>query len=99
MTPREKHLREALAQAKHKFNEIQCLLDSLTDQGMEDAEKAKQEADKIKDGPSEEDKEYLEMGERWCNDSDNGTRFVKTDEFVLIIRTLISKLKKCMGIE
>ncbi|KKK71499.1 hypothetical protein LCGC14_2913330 [marine sediment metagenome] len=59
MTPSEKKLREALSHAKYLFNEIQCVLDKLTDQGGEDAEKAMQEADLMKDGPSEEDMERL----------------------------------------
>lgn len=59
MRPREKHLREALGKAKYTFNEIECAIDKLADQGMEDAEKAKQEADLMQDGPSEDDKERL----------------------------------------
>lgn len=59
MTSREKHLREALAQAKYAFNEIECVIDKLADAGMEDAEKAMQEAGLMNDGPSEEDKKWL----------------------------------------
>jgi len=60
MTPREKHLRTALSQAKQTFNEIDCTVDTpLAEKGMEDAEKAKQEADLMQDGPSEEEKNGL----------------------------------------
>ncbi len=62
MTPREKHLRIALSQAKQTFNDIDCSVDTrLADKGMEDAEKAKQEADLMEAGPSEEDREMLEL--------------------------------------
>ncbi len=60
MSPREKHLRIALSQAKHTFNEIDCTVDTeLAERGMEDAEKAKQEADLMENGPSEEDRKTL----------------------------------------
>lgn len=62
MTHREKHLRIALSNAKHTFNEIDCTVDTpLAEKGMEDVEKAKQEADLMQDGPSEEDMERLEL--------------------------------------
>ncbi len=63
MTPREKHLRTALSNAKYKFNEIDVTVSDdhseLAEQGMEDAEKAMQEADMMPDGPSDDDKMWL----------------------------------------
>ncbi len=54
MTAIEKHLREALAQAKFTFNEIDCTVDTpLAEKGMEDAENAKQEADLMQDEPDD----------------------------------------------
>ncbi len=50
----------------------------------------------IEGGSSLEDTEYIKGAMKWCDESDNGKRFIKTDEFVLIIRTLIGKLKKAL---
>ena len=97
MQSREKKLREALALAKYKFNEIQCLLDSLTDHGMEDAEKAMQEADLMPDGPSDEDRERLKriFDHMVRKSTTNNGHWLSAQDFDF----MYTKLKKYMEID
>ena len=65
MTPRERRLREGIAQAKYQFIELDVAYGKQSDlpyQGAVDAEKAMQEADLIKDGPMQAREKILRDG-------------------------------------